>query len=198
MRDMPDLTAESASAWADRALAEYRDVLLEAVGSEAWGSIVHAAVVEAMDGDYRARDWLQRSMGLADTLRTEVAVDSLLGGRSFSSFLAEVAEFRARRNGAAPRVSTVPRYDPRVSRAAKYWATIFDVLTPAKWQRIVAVALAQAQDGDERARDWLTRVLGADDCAGRIREHKWGSIAFFRRPDPPAARALGPASDRRD
>jgi hypothetical protein len=40
---------------------------------------------------------------------------------------------------------------------------VFDVVTPEIWERIVAGACADAMQGEPRARDWLVKVLGAEN-----------------------------------
>jgi len=41
---------------------------------------------------------------------------------------------------------------------------VFDVVTPAAWERLVEAAPCQARGGGPRAREWLASVLGADSA----------------------------------
>lgn len=38
-------------------------------------------------------------------------------------------------------------------------------ITPDRWKRIVLAAMDKAEEGDARARDWLTKMAGLDDRA---------------------------------
>jgi len=41
---------------------------------------------------------------------------------------------------------------------------VFDVVTPAAWERLVESATVQTRAGDPRAREWIAGVLGADSA----------------------------------
>jgi len=157
---------------ADDALAGYRAALLAAVPRETWRMVVMAACEDACAGDERARDWVQRVIGIAGALRQEAVVSTMFERMSFSAFLDEVAAYRAECMGLRPSVEATPappRHPSSRPAAAAYWAVVFEVITTDRWRRIVEVAVVQAADGDCRARDWLTRVLGAENAAGEIR-----------------------------
>jgi len=49
-----------------------------------------------------------------------------------------------------------------------YWSVVFDVVTPERWLVVVDTAQRQALHGDPRAREWLTRVLGADGACQEL------------------------------
>ncbi|HUY35567.1 MAG TPA: hypothetical protein VMV69_22680 [Pirellulales bacterium] len=51
---------------------------------------------------------------------------------------------------------------PRDRDEPNYWSVVFDVVTPAAWERLVEAATCQARAGDPRAREWIANVLGAD------------------------------------
>jgi hypothetical protein len=152
-------------------LAAHRDVLFAAVPPDVWRGVIETACDDAMAGDDRARDWIQRLLGIAGAAREEALVSAIVDGASFSQMLDDVAEYRAAAVGIAPAPS--PRRPPRARPEASegpptYWSVVFQVVTPNRWRAIVDVALLQADDGDPRAREWLGRVLGAEDAAGQI------------------------------
>ncbi|HUY36383.1 MAG TPA: hypothetical protein VMV69_26840 [Pirellulales bacterium] len=53
---------------------------------------------------------------------------------------------------------------PRDRDEPNYWSVVFDVVTPAAWERLVEEATCQARAGDPRAREWIASVLGADSA----------------------------------
>ena len=53
---------------------------------------------------------------------------------------------------------------PRDRDEPNYWSVVFDVVTPAAWERLVEAATCQARAGDPRAREWIANVLGADSA----------------------------------
>ncbi|HLN30746.1 MAG TPA: hypothetical protein VK395_23605 [Gemmataceae bacterium] len=58
---------------------------------------------------------------------------------------------------------------PRRAIERDYLAALGETVTLADWREVCQKALAQAKDGDARARDWLTRyVLGED--AGTLQD----------------------------
>jgi len=41
---------------------------------------------------------------------------------------------------------------------------VFEVVTPAAWERLLNAAMSQALAGDPRAREWIASVLGTDSA----------------------------------
>ncbi len=158
----------------DRRLDRYRAVLFEVVTEAEWQRVVEAAVIDAMSGHDRARDWVQRAIGVAGALRDEAAVDSVLLRLPFATFLDEVAAFAAAEKGirALPADVEDDGGGPPATRYSVYWNVVFSVVTDDRWRRIIHVALRQALDGDERAREWITRVLGANEAAVQLAAHR--------------------------
>lgn len=51
---------------------------------------------------------------------------------------------------------------PKRAVERDYMAILGDVVTPAEWKVVVSKALSDAQSGDPKARDWLSRyVIGS-------------------------------------
>ena len=196
---------ENQSSRDDERAAEYRSAVFGAVAPANWREILETARREALGGDQRAREWVQRVLGIADAIRTQGALEELACQITHSELLDAVSAMRtadyhaklaAERGGmvemnddetssagakAAPTRSE--RLDDCKDRGAReegadddagaavddwgpgapYWRQVFRIITPAIWERIVAGACADAMEGEPRAREWLIKVLGAEN-----------------------------------
>jgi len=163
---MPSDDAELIRAHTAKRGAIYRELSFRTITLEAWRDIVEVAYEEALIGDDRARVWIQRTIGFADAARIERAVRAVASHVTFTDVLDAAAAARAHRargDTGAPKEQTqaVPVREPD---EANYWSVVFDVITPAAWERLVESAMAQARAGDTRAREWIASVLGADSA----------------------------------
>lgn len=151
----------------------YWRVSAEVLTPEEWGDIIEMACRDACFGDDRARDWIQRLLGIADIARTEEAL-RLVSTRSTHFQL--LGEVEAARNasffGETPADALVPdQRAPAPAGRASYWTLALEIVTPMRWKGILEVARDQALGGDPRAREFLTRVLGADGALNAISAH---------------------------
>jgi hypothetical protein len=156
---------------------EYRSAVFGAVPVAHWREILETACREALAGDQRAREWVQRVLGVADAIRTHGALDDLAERISHSEFLNAVERTRAAayrasaqaNDGASTRqagaggATAPPRQNRPDAAGGPYWREVFSVVTPEIWERIVAGACADAIEGEPRARDWLAKVLGTEN-----------------------------------
>ncbi|HUY36890.1 MAG TPA: hypothetical protein VMV69_29495 [Pirellulales bacterium] len=92
---------------------------------------------------------------------SHVALTDVLGA-------AEAA--RSKRAGGGDGAPTIIDPRPRTPEPVEtnYWAVVFEVVTPAAWQRLVESATGQARAGDPRAREWIASVLGADSAIDEL------------------------------
>jgi hypothetical protein len=167
------------SVWSDslerqRALS-YRQAIVDAITTDQWRQIVARACDEALEGDGRARDWVLKL--LAVVVKSSGADDERVDPVSHSQLLESVtaarttttAESRCQRHddersNESAHELTSDRHGPSASWLAPgYRQAILDVVTPDKWQRIVANARYEALAGDHRAREWVLKLLGSDD-----------------------------------
>ncbi|HUY31563.1 MAG TPA: hypothetical protein VMV69_02210 [Pirellulales bacterium] len=120
---------------------------------------------EALLGDDRARIWIQRAIGLADAARIERAVRAVQAHVVFTDVLDAVEEARCVSSG-SPRAAQDEDESHRAPEREEpsYWPVVFEVVTPAAWQRLIEAATGQARAGDPRAREWIASVLGADSA----------------------------------
>jgi len=64
-----------------------------------------------------------------------------------------VAQARAKRAGVGEIAPPVRAPEPRDTDKPNYWSVVFDVVTPAAWERLVEAAMSQARCGDPRYED---------------------------------------------
>jgi len=151
--------------------AIYRELSFRTITLESCREIIEVAYDEALLGDDRARVWIQRTIGLADAARVERAVRAVESHVVYTDMLDAVAAARAHR----ARGNEIPAPDPVPAEAPtttihkpSYWSVVFDVVTPAAWERHVDAAMCQARSGDPRAREWIASVLGADSAIDEL------------------------------
>jgi len=135
--------------------AIYRELSFRTITLESWREIVEVAYQEALLGDDTARVWIQRTIGLADAARIERAVRAVESHVVFSDTLDAAAEARAQRarggENPTPHAECAPAPAPAQPEAPNYWSVVFNVVTPAAWERLVEAATCQARAGDPRA-----------------------------------------------
>jgi len=150
--------------------AMYRELSFRTISLEAWREIVEVAYEEALLGDDRARVWIQRTIGLADAARIERTVRAVASHVTFTDVLDAAAAARSARVLGSEHVppQAVARPTPVVPGETNYWSVVFDVITPAAWERLVHSATVQARAGDPRAREWIANVLGADSAIDEL------------------------------
>ncbi|HUY33725.1 MAG TPA: hypothetical protein VMV69_13325 [Pirellulales bacterium] len=166
--DASDVDDAQVASYAHSRGAEYREALMSAVTPELWRGIVSRAMNEATRGDAQARDWIQRVLGVANAARVEAELRARADQVTLSQVLDALA---VRRRGAVEEASSADASRPggpvdseAVPGPTTYWSVVFEVVSRSGWMRIVDVAAAQAAEGDPRAREWLSRVLGVDNA----------------------------------
>jgi len=151
--------------------AIYRELSFRTITLEAWREIIEVAYEEALLGDDRARVWIQRTIGLADAARVERAVRAVESHVVYTDILDAVAAARAQRARGNEIAAPSPAPSEPLTTAIdtpSYWSVVFDVVTPAAWERLVDAAMCQARSGDPRAREWIASVLGADSAIDEL------------------------------
>ncbi|HUY36582.1 MAG TPA: hypothetical protein VMV69_27855 [Pirellulales bacterium] len=146
--------------------APYYREARETLDLREWRDVVETACREAEFGDDRARGWIQRLLGVAEVARADAALNVLFGKMSHLRILREVQAARdAAFHGHDPIApGSAHPTAPAPAPDATYWSVALEVVTAARWRAIVEIARDQALSGDPRAREFLSRVLGADDA----------------------------------
>jgi hypothetical protein len=162
-----------------RRAAAYRRAIFAAISPDEWRQIVALTCEQALEGEPRAREWVLKLLGVDDAVKSQAAldddVDQITHGQLLVALAASIdADVAASRHPDNHRDR--PKRETRgnghdseedppapLGPAATYRQAIFDVVTPGKWQRIVAKARSEALAGDQRAREWILKLLGVDD-----------------------------------
>ncbi|HUY34395.1 MAG TPA: hypothetical protein VMV69_16735 [Pirellulales bacterium] len=175
---MADNDSDTILVHAARRGVQYRELSFQAITLETWREILNVAYEEALLGDDRARIWIQRTIGLANAARIERAARAIAERVTLVDVLeASEAARRAIFVGQQMPLEDVGSAAPAPpSIEPSYWSVIFEVVTPAAWERLLNAASSAALGGDPRAREWIASVLGADGAIEELGREDAGSM----------------------
>jgi len=174
---MADKDSEAILVHAARRGAQYRELSFQAITLETWREILNVAYEEAPLGDDRARIWIQRTIGLANAARIERAARAIAERVTLVDVLeaSEAARRAIFLGQQMPLEDVAGAATPPPSTEPTYWSVIFEVVTPAAWERLLNAASSAALGGDPRAREWIASVLGADGAIDELGREDAGS-----------------------
>jgi len=175
--------------------AIYREPSFRTITLRSWREIVEVAYEEALLGDDRARVWIQRTIGLADAARIERAVRAVASHVSFTDMLDAAAAQRAQTAHGGTRPDPAPQRERAVKEPDEenYWSVVFDVVTPAAWERLVETSWGYRRSFFS-LRSRFPANLSRAACAQGLsparstKARQWGS-ASSRRPNSSSVRA---------
>jgi len=78
----------------------------------------------------------------------------------------------------------------RQKDAEERWLAIASTLTPARWQGIVERMIKRAEDGDDKAIDWLTRHIVTDSTSAQRLDIEREKLDAGANTEPPEVRVI--------